>query len=633
MPNDRRRLAKSFYSAGGIGLVLLIILLTNLIASRADVRWDATEDHLYSLSKGTLKILDGLENHVTLKVFYSSSVVNMPSHIKTFASRALDFLSEYEYYSAGKVKIEQYDPVMDSEEEEWAQKYGLEGVNLPSGEKVYFGLVAVHADQEEAMAFIDPSREPHLEYDITRIISRVSHPKKEKIAVISSLPVFGTPPMGFTMPGQPPSSPPWLFIQELQKSYTVEPLGPAADKIDADIDLLILFHPKNLSHKLLYAIDQHVLSGGNLIAFADPVSVMDDPRSGGIASDLKPLFTSWGVSMDTGKVVADYSFATRLRNQNNQPELNPLWISTRPQAFNSQDIITAKLESTLLPVAGALVKEPESSYDFAPLIQSSPNSGLVDAFKSSLDAEALGRDFKPSNQKYNLAVKISGVFKSAFPEGPLPETPKTGEETLKDVSQNAPASSSAGLKQGTQKSTIVIIADSDLLYDGYYVSKQNFLGYTISNVFNDNLNLLLNSAEVLTGSDALIEIRSRGSFDRPFTRVAALEEKAQVRWRDREQELVQKVEQTNDTLRQLEQQKDASQRAIISPEQQAEIEKFQDEKRRINNELKIVRRNLRADIESLGRTVKFINIFLMPLLVSLAGILYAVYLARRRSAA
>jgi ABC-type uncharacterized transport system involved in gliding motility auxiliary subunit len=256
----------------------------------------------------------------------------------------------------------------------------------------------------------------------------------------------------------------------------------------------------------------------------------------------------------------------------------------------------------------------------------------VEALKANLDAETLSRDFKPSNQKYNLAVKISGAFKSAFPDGPLKDAPKAGEEPQKDSPDDKPASV-PGLKQADKKTTIVIVADSDLLYDGYFVSKQNFLGYTISNVFNDNLNLLLNSAEILTGSDALIEIRSRGSFDRPFTRVAALEEQAQARWRDREQELVKKAEQTNDTLRQLEQQKDASQRAIISPEQQAEIEKFQEEKRQINDELKIVRRNLRADIESLGRVVKFINIFLMPLIVSLAGILYAVYLSRKRSAA
>jgi ABC-type uncharacterized transport system involved in gliding motility auxiliary subunit len=189
------------------------------------------------------------------------------------------------------------------------------------------------------------------------------------------------------------------------------------------------------------------------------------------------------------------------------------------------------------------------------------------------------------------------------------------------------------LKEGVKQSNIIIIADADGLYDNYYVNKQNLFGYTISNIFNDNLNLLLNSAEMLIGSEALIKIRSRGSFERPFTKVKELEAHAQKHWLVREQELVRKVEQTNAKLQQLEQQKDTSQRAIISPEQEAEIEKFQEEKKRINDELKVVRRNLRSDIEALGATVKFINIFLMPILVSIAGILYAIYLRRRTTQA
>jgi ABC-type uncharacterized transport system involved in gliding motility auxiliary subunit len=80
----------------------------------------------------------------------------------------------------------------------------------------------------------------------------------------------------------------------------------------------------------------------------------------------------------------------------------------------------------------------------------------------------------------------------------------------------------------------------------------------------------------------------------------------------------------------LEQQKDASQRAILSEEQEKEIARFQEEKLKINRELKIVRRNLRSEIEQLGRTVKFINIFLVPLLIGIGGIIFAI--TRRRKA-
>ncbi len=620
MTEQKKGLKKSLYSAGGLALVLLIVILVNLIFSQIPLRWDATAEGLYSLSDGSKKIISDIENNVVIKVFYTEDIPNLPNHIKTFASRTLDFLHEYQYVSSGKVTIEQYNPKPDSEEEEWAETYGLEGISLPSGEQIYFGLVALQADQEESIPFLDPNKEPHLEYDITRMISRVSTPQKNKIGIISSTPVFGTPQMGFNMPGQN-QMPTWLFVTELKKNYDVAQISPTDQSIDPDLDLLILFHPKNLSDQLLYAVDQYVLKGGNLIAYADPFSVIDDPRSGGVSSYPQKLFDAWGVSMDSSKVVGDFSLATGLRNRNNQPENNPLWLSVRQNYFNSEQIITANLESVLMPLAGALVKVEDSKYEFTPLIQSSPNASLIDSFKQSMGVDQLRKDFSPDGQQYNLAVMVSGKFKTAFPDGP----PKA--EDKEDASkENAQPS---GLKEGEKKSNIIIVADSDMLFDGYYVSKQNFLGFNVSNIFNDNLNLLLNSTEMLTGSEALIGIRSRGSFERPFTKVQELEANAQQHWLAREQELVRKVEQTNAKLQQLEQQKDASQRAIISPEQEAEIKKFQEEKQIINKELKVVRRNLRADIESLGTMVKFINIFLMPLLVSLAGILYAIYLKRR----
>jgi ABC-type uncharacterized transport system involved in gliding motility auxiliary subunit len=168
-----------------------------------------------------------------------------------------------------------------------------------------------------------------------------------------------------------------------------------------------------------------------------------------------------------------------------------------------------------------------------------------------------------------------------------------------------------------------------MLFDGYYVSRQNFLGFEMAQIFNDNLNFLLNASEMLAGGQSLIKIRSRGKFERPFTRVQALEQKAQTRWLDREQELLRKIDATNQKLQEIEQRKDASQKLILSAEQEAEIQKFQEEKLRINRELKGVRRNLRADIEALGATVKVINIFLMPLVVCIAGIGYAVYRRKR----
>jgi ABC-type uncharacterized transport system involved in gliding motility auxiliary subunit len=624
MAAKKQTVQKTLFSAGGVLLLLVILVLVNVVFARVVVRYDATADDLYSLSDGTRQILRELEMPVTIKVFYTEDLPNLPNSLKSFAGRALDFLQEYEALSEGRVTIERYNPKIDSEEEEWAVKYGLRGMDLPTGDRIFFGLVALAADQEEAMPFIDPAREAHLEYDLTRMISRIQTAKKLKIGVVTGLPIFGAPPM--QQFGGQQGMQPWLFLTELRKTYAVEQIQPTAGDIAADTDLLILFHPKNLGDQLLYAIDQYVLKGGNLIAYVDPMSLMEDPRRGPSPSWPQKLFDAWGLEMDTGKVVIDYNYATRLRNQNNQPETNPMWLSLGPQAFNSEDIVTAELESALMPLAGAIKAKADSPHTVEPLLTSSANAALVESFKHSLPVDVLRRDFKPAAEPFNLAVKVTGKFKSAFPDGAPEKTKTEGEADKKEAAETPP-----GLTEASETATLFVFADSDMLYDGYYVSRQSFLGMEIANIFNDNLNLLLNASEMLTGSDALIGIRSRGSFERPFLRVKALEQKAQAKWLDREQELVRRVEATNQKLRAIESRKDESQKAILSPEQEAEIAKFQQEKMRINRELKLVRRNLRSEIDALGRTLKVINIFLMPVLVSLVGIAYALY--RRRKVA
>jgi len=538
----------------------------------------------------------------------------------------LDFLSEYEQYGKGRISVEIYDPKPDSEEEEWAIKYGMKAISLPTGEQVYLGLVALAADQEAAIPFIDPTQETRLEYDLTRIIARVQTTDRMKIAVFSSLPVFGNASMNMGMGGPQPGSDPWFFIQELGKTYDLINVQPDADRIDPTAALLVLFHPRNMPDSMAFAVDQYVLGGGNLIVFADPLSLMDDPRMGPGGSIPEKLFKAWGVTMAQGKAVADYSYATRLRNRNNQVETNPLWLSVPAGAFSADNLITANLESMLLPVAGAIETLPDNPYTVEPLIQSSTNDEMVDAFAHNMDVDALRRDFKPSGIVSNLAVRISGTFQTAFPDGKPEAEPKVGEPGSEPDTKDQ----EEPLKAGKAASVIVVVADSDLLYDGYYLSQQNLLGYTISNIFNDNLNFMLNTCEMMTGNPALIGIRSRGTFERPFTRVQELEHKAQNRWLDQEQALVRQVEETNGKLRMLEQQKDASQRAILSEEQEQEIARFQEEKLRINKELKTVRRNLRAEIEQLGTTVKFVNIFLVPLLIGIGGIIYAIM--RRRKA-
>ena len=611
------RSGKTFFSMGGLLLLLIILVLVNVLFSRVNLRWDATADNLYSLSDGTREILSNLKYDTVVKVFYTRDDTHTPAHIKNYAKRMMDFLSEYEKYGAGRLTIEHYDPEPDSEAEDRAASYGIEGVDLPTGERIYFGITAVAADQEATIPMLDPTREEQLEYDITRTIARVQSPRNQTIGIISSLPVFGMPMMNIQQGG---GMEPWMFVTELKKNYEVREISPTADRIDDSVDLLMIIHPKDLSPALRYAVDQYVLKGKNAMVFADPYSVSDPPRSPSKASSaMAELFKAWGIEVTLDKAVTDLDFSTRLRGQNQEVEDNPFWLSVPSQALNRENIITAQLESMLLPVAGSVSKAPDSPYTYETLLKSSPNASLSDTMMVRFGTDDLRQDFTAAGTPFDLAAQITGTFKTAFPDG-KPDAPEDTPDTPSGAEQ---------IKEGLGPATIVVIGDADLLFDNYYVNHQNFLGFKISRMFNDNLNFVLNGDEMLIGSRALIGIRSRGKFERPFTRVQELEKIAQARWLAREQELMRKVDETNEKLQQLEQQKDVSQQLIVSEAQEAEIRKFQEERRRINKELKTVRRNLRADIESLGNTVKFINTFLMVFVVAGAGVLYGLQLRRR----
>ena len=620
---------KALLSVTGLILLFLILILVNIMASHANVRWDATEDKSYSLSKGTQDILGAMTQPVTVKFFYSRSNPDIPANIKLYARRVEDFLKEYANGSNGMIKLEMIDPRPDSDEEEWARKYGLEPAQIMGGEPITCGLVFTAADREKTIAWLDPSKEQLLEYDITSIINGLQNPKKKTVGIITALPVFGSGQRG-AMPGRPPS-PPWLFVTEMKKAYDVEAIEPTASVIDPSLDLLMVVFPKDVSPQLEYAIDQYVLSGGNAIIFVDPLCVsyhsgggQDFMRSSGTALDR--VFKAWGIKMDASKCVADYGQSTQLRTSEQSTEENPLMISAVGEAFNRDNVITAGLESMLFPVAGAIEKTDGrkgavKDYSFETLVDSSDDAAMTDTFKAFLGVDAIRKDFVSAKKRFNLIVRVRGTFNTAFPDGP--PKPENADVPSVDITKNPQ------LKAGKKPGTLVIVSDADMLADNFYVQRQNFFGLNVSEMFNDNLNFLSNSTELLTGSDALIGLRSRGKMERPFTAVLALRKRAKVQWMDKENELVREIEETNRKLQQLEREKDASQKMIISPEQEAEVAKFREQKRNISHQLKQVRKNLRADIESLGAMLKGINIFLMPLLVSIVGIIFAVYRQRK----
>ena len=608
---------------GALGLVLLAAVLgaANLILASMSLRIDLTAEGLYTLSKGSKAVLGKLDENVTLKFYFSSSSAETPMAVKTYANQVQSLLKEYELAGNGNIVLEAYDPKPDSDAEEWAQRYGIEPQNMtPFGQPVYFGLVAVCGDREETLARFSQRTESTLEYDVTRLVTRVAWPERPVLGLMTSLQgVMGQPPNQMMMlQGQRPQ-PGWAAFTELSKDYEVREISPTAESIDSDVKALVVLHAKDLSEKTLFAIDQFVIKGGRLIACVDPFSVMDMLSSrqqqnpmmmqmGGQdgPSTLGKLFDAWGVSFDTSKLVADLAAATKLGAGNGRAEENPAFLSLTSGNMDDGDIVVSGLTQVMLPFSGALSFAKTDGLEFEPLMTTSSDSAcMIDRMGAQFGMGAMMKDLRPDGVKRTLAARLSGTFKTAFPKGP----------DWKEGSTNAiPEVVASG------KGAVVIFADSDFLADNFCVQTMNTIFGPIAQPINDNLVLFSNIIEQYAGREELIGVRSRGPSNRPFVKVNELEAKAMAKWQRKQSELEAALQETQQRLSALQKQKSGNDRMILSREQQEEIAQFRKVQADTRRQLKNVRKELTSDIDSLGLMLKVLNILAIPALVIFFGI-------------
>jgi len=625
----KKTTSKLFAGAAGGLVVLGILIAANALF--AGVRWrkDLTAERLYTLAPGTVDLLRGLERPVTLKVDITKGTADLPMPLKNYVQRTLDFLRDLAARSGGKLTLEVLDPQPDSDAEEWAQRYGLVPQatgGLGAQPDLYLGLVAVAGAREAAIPFLDPTAEPQLEYLVARLVQEVTQSRRPRIGILSALPVLAEPAAPFLPPSRRNQD--WLFVTELKKSYEVVPVAPDAEAIPEGIDALLVVHPKDFSERTLFALDQFVLKGGRLVAFEDPACLVDEqadetsgmPRT---ASDLNRLTRAWGVEMVPDQVVADLAAATPINLGNGRAERLPTWLSLRAGAnVEREEIATSSLESLMFPFAGALTGQPAEGLEMKTLVRAGSDAVTLNAFQARAAADA-GVRGGPAAPGAALAVRLTGRFKTAFPDG---QPPPAGETN--DVA----ATTNAWLKESAEDGAVILVADADLLANDYSARAIQLFGQTLYQPFNDNLNFALNVAEQMSGNAALIGLRSRGKFDRPFERVLAMERAAQEQWQAEEQKLQEKLAATQQRINELQASKSEDQQLVLSAAQKAEIEKFRQERFETQRQLKDVRKNLRHSIEKLGLTLKVLNLAAVPLLVATFGIVWS-WRRRVRSAA
>ncbi len=628
---SKKYLETTFYSAAGVAALLVILIAANFIIGAFNLRADLTEGSVYTLSQGTRSILAKLEAPVKIRFYYTQGGSVVPVGLKTFAKRVEDLLGEYRRAGRGKVIIEKLNPEPDSDAEDSAALDGIEGQLTNTQEKFYLGLAVNFLDQRAALPVLAPDRERLLEYDITRAIARVASAAKPVVGVMSALPVMGRPlnPMLKQQPTQP-----WVLATELQNIFTVKKVDLNVDKIPEDIKMLLVIHPRDISETTEYALDQFILRGGKMIAFLDSYAYFDqqpdmqNPFGGNAAgqSTFYHLLKNWGLDMEMGKVVADLTYASGAG-----PRILPTLLSLTPEALNKDDVVMSQVGTLLVPFASVFTGKPAEGLTQTVLAQTSPNAMLADLIIATLSGEPSTRGFEPSGSPYPLAIRLSGKFKTAFPEGkPKPyEPPSKDRKQAEAKVQDAKAE--PHLKESAQENSVVLVSDVDLLTDGAAVEVQEVFGQRLIVPRNGNLNFAQSLVEQVAGDFDLTQLRSRAGFTRPLTVIQQMEARAQQSYLGKIKELEDNLSQTQEKLAALQKQRAGTQSTILSPEQQAEVENFKKKAIETRKDLKELRKNLRVESDALQFWAKLVNIGLMPLLVALLGITLA--LARRRRVA
>ena len=635
---QKKSLETILYSSAGILVMLAIVIAINVITGVKPVRMDLTQEKVYTLSDGTRTILKKLDTPVKIRFYCTQSETATPEtvYLKTYARQVEDLLQEYKQVAGKNLVIEKYDPQPDSDAEDSAKLDGLEPQPVPGEDRFYLGLSISLADQTVALPFLDPSRDRQLEYDITRAIARVFTPEKPVVGVMSALPVFGEPanPMMMQMGQQGGGTPAWTIIDQLKQDYTVKQVEMTADKIDDDVKVLLVIHPKEISDQAQYAIDQFVMRGGKLIAFLDPQSAIasrqQNPMSGEMpsaSSSLDKLLKAWGLQFDTGKVVADLNDKVEFQQQDGQTTQLPAFLNLTTDGINTNDVVTSSLDNLLLPMSGAFTGEPVAGLKETVLLSSSKDSELVDGMMASMGGASVLNGFKSSGVNYKLAVRLTGKFKTAFPDG------KPQDKSSTDATNQVAKASDGSLKESKEETSVVLFGDSDLLADQFSLRKVDSPFGTMVSPINANLTLAQNLVEQMAGDSSLIGVRSRATSSRPFTLIKKMEADAEAHGQAKIDELQQSLQTTQQKLGELQQQKqDKDQRLILSPEQKAEIDNFRKQESEVNKELKQAQKDLRKEVVGLENRLTWLNILAMPLGVTAAGIFIAVIKRKKTSA-
>jgi ABC-2 type transport system permease protein len=659
-----------------------ILLLLNAIIYPVRAKADLTENNIHTLTDGTKNILkrlneergdDGDSFKVEARLYFTRGEDRVQVAVRQYAARVDELLKEYRDTAKGDIIYNRIDPQPDTNEQELADHDSIAKMQVGLEEFAYLGLTLSYADRTEKVNLLEQGAggrirglrpEGMLEYDISAAITRLLPEEEEKpvIGIMSPLQIMG----GFP-PGMPPQmmrnqrpAQPWIIAQALMAAHgrsNIKQMEMSADKInyidergvEKVPDLLLVIHPKDISERTEFALDQYVLGGGKLAVFLDPHHAMDQGPMGGFGggesrSTLNKLLPAWGLSFSDRMILSDKTYGLRPPRSGIQ---FPTAVDIQREDHSEIDPIVRNLGPLSGIHFGAFTgNAKDKGLSQTMLFQSSTNSMMILGsqakalfpFPSFQKSQAqIAKDFTGTSQTNILALKLTGPFKTAFNDG-------DPEAIAPDANSTTPKPADTALKVAVKSKTpaVVLVGDVDFLHDAIHQLDQ------LRGFRNSNVDFLLNLVDHLTGDEDLIRIRGLANRSRPLKKLNEMEEKAtadiQEELDKHEKDLEEADEKASEVAKkiqdQLQQALQTGKTGVIRlqvteedrkklEDSQAQAEVARDTARK---SIRRIKKKRTAAVTSLRNRIKWYSIAGMPFLITLFGIGLAIQTRKQTQA-
>ena len=557
---------------------------------------DFTSTKTFTLSSGTKRVIDEIEEPIKINFVYSRDLSKNIPIIQNYANQVQGLLNRYSDLASGKIELNFIEPEPYSDDEDYVNRYGVQGFPIDQeGSKVYFGLIASNTtDDIETVPFFDPSKAGTLEKQLTDIVYKLNRSKKPMIGFLSW--VDTTPPM---MPNNQLGQGEYTILEELSYFYDFEFLDTDVESFEG-IDLLIVYHPSDISDKTEYAVEQFILNGGKSVIFVDPFFEKNDHSNK--SSNLENVLKTLNINYNSN-VILDGAQATRLQTQQNitdntslQTMLKLNWPEVRGQFINQAEEIGDGLSLIRLVSPGGLSPlNDESEISYTPIMSSSEVTMDL-PMKEVHDPIKLINNFQPTGISYDFGVKLNGIAKSNFNDFEF-----KNDNHLEISSKNI---------------NVVVFSDADFIRNAFWARIQKFLDTNVIEATSDNGSLVTNVFDSMTGYDEFIDLRNKEAPFRPFVVVQKLQAEAEQMYLGQEQQLQAQLDNTLNQIQNLSGGRDVES-VNLSDKQLMELANFQLQVENTRKQLREVRRNLSKDIDRLANQINILNTFLIPVLLIL----------------